>query len=538
MATQDRHAPKNPAAQDWDVLVVGTGMGGATIGYELARRGHSVLFIEKGHNLIFADRGSGLLPVSPDDSPAARLGRGRWPHKVKGRTNLGEVDAYLPLGCGTGGTTTLYAGQLERFLPSDLMAGAEHAGIDGSTLPDAWPIRYADLIEYYRQAESLYRVSGTPDPLHPDPECALQEPPPLSPRDGHMMESFTRLGLHPYRAHAGFAWVEGCGECGGVPCPRSCKSDAATICLQPAMDKYGAKICADCEAMELEVRGRRVAGVRVRWRGEEMLLRARVVILAAGAFMTPVLLLRSRSEEWPNGLANESGMVGRNLMLHAGDFLAVRPKKRLSADGPKKALALNDFYLRGGRTLGTFQSVGVGVSAGSVLGFLRDALARDPRWWGPLAKPFLRVVARCSAWYFRGATVFATIVEDLPYAENRIVLDPADPNGFRFEYQYTADLRARSDLFRQLIKEVIGKEHSVMCLTGARNLNYGHVCGTCRFGDDPGNSVLRSDNRAHGVENLWVVDASFFPSSGGTNPSLTIAANALRVAGAVDETLN
>jgi choline dehydrogenase-like flavoprotein len=538
MTGADRHAPQDPAPRVWDVLVFGTGMGGATIGHALARRGHDVLFLEKGHNLLFSDRGDGTLPLEPDESPAARLRRGRWPHRIQGRTNLGDVDLHLPLGCGTGGTTALYAAQLERFLPSDFLPGRVHTGAQGANLPDAWPITYEELLPHYREAERLYRVSGTPDPLQPDAEGSLEDPPPPSPRDAHFLRSFERLGLHPYRAHAGFAWLEGCGECGGVLCPRACKSDAGTICLRPALEDHDAKMCSDCEVLALAATGPRITGVRVHWRGQEATIRGRIVILAAGAFMSPVLLLRSRSEDWPNGIANESGMVGRNLMLHASDFIAIRPRRHLSAAGPKKALALNDFYIQDGRKLGTFQSVGVGVSAGSILGFLREALAKDPRWWGSVVRPFLRFVAKGSAWYFRGATVFATIVEDLPYPDNRIVMASDSPNGFRFEYRYTDELRARNELFRSRLKEVLGKEHRVMTLTGARNLNYGHVCGTCRFGADPATSVLRPDNRAHGVENLYVVDASFFPSSGGTNPSLTIAANALRVTDAVHRSLS
>jgi choline dehydrogenase-like flavoprotein len=133
--------------------------------------------------------------------------------------------------------------------------------------------------------------------------------------------------------------------------------------------------------------------------------------------------------------------------------------------------------------------------------------------------------------------VFASILEDLPYPENRVVPDPKALNGMRFEYRYPDELRERTRLYRKQLARKLAPNHRILVLTGANNINFGHGCGTCRFGDDPKTSVLDRDNRAHDVANLFVVDASFFPSSGGTNPSLTIAANALRVAEAIERQL-
>ena len=259
-------------------------------------------------------------------------------------------------------------------------------------------------------------------------------------------------------------------------------------------------------------------------------------MLAAGALMTPMLLLRSGGAAWPDGLANRSGLVGRNLMLHTGDFIAVRPDRGRSDVGPKKALALNDFYVVDGVKLGSLQSVGIPVEPGIVLGHLRSEAARDPRLWRRLTRPFLRPVAHASAFYFRHAVVFGSIVEDLPYSHNRVMPDPSASNGMRFEYHYSDELRERNRLFRRKLAEALGPRRMVL-LSGENNLNYGHSCGTCRIGTDPRTSVLDANNRAHEVENLYVADASFFPSSGGVNPSLTIAANALRVGEAIDQQL-
>ena len=534
MAQPDSH-DEAPADTLWDVLVVGTGMGGSTVGHELARRGRRVLFLERGHYLFGgADRGNGTIPFDADDSPESRLRRGHWPLPLQGETSFGPTEFFAPLGCGSGGSSGLYAAQLERLLPADFKPRANYAEAEGSTLPDSWPIPYEEFLPWYRRAEELYGVRGTPDPLNPDPGASLREPPPLSERDRDFDESFRALGLHPYRAHVACEYLPGCLDCGGVLCPRACKNDAGRTCLVPALEQHGARILADCEVTALEADARSVQRVRCRWKGQELALRARVVVLAAGALMTPTLLLKSASQAWPSGLANASGMVGRNLMFHASDFIAVQPRRSLSAAGPKKAISFNDFYFHSGRKLGTFQSVGVGIDRGSILYFLKNRMQKSPTWQRKLASPFLRAVSILAARTFAGAGVFATIIEDLPYLENRVVPDPQAKNGMRFEYRYTGHLRERTRLYRRQLARKLKPHHRMMVLTGADNINYGHTCGTCRFGNDPATSVLDRNNRAHGVENLYVVDASFFPSSGGTNPSLTIAANALRVAEAIE----
>ena len=532
------HTPVAPADTLWDVIVVGTGMGGSTVGHELARSGRRVLFLERGKFLFgSADRGDGTLPFDADESPEARMRRGWWPLPLQGSTSFGPTEFFAPLGCGTGGSSGLYAAQLERLLPRDFAPRANYPEVADSTLPEAWPIPYEEFVPWYRRAEQLYGVRGTPDPLNPDPGSALRDPPPLSPRDGDFDESFRALGLHPYRAHVACEYVPGCLDCGGVLCPRPCKYDAGRTCLVPALEQHAARILSGCEVVRLEADAHAVQSVHCRWKDAELTLRARVVVLAAGALMTPMLLLNSVSQAWPAGLANGSGMVGRNLMFHASDFIAIRPRRSLSGDGPKKALSFNDFYVHGGRKLGTFQSVGVAINRGSILHFLRVKMQKAPGWQRKLASPFLRAVSIVAGRYFRGAGVFATIIEDLPYLENRVISDPQAKNGMRFEYRYTGHLRERTQYYRRQLARTLRPHHRMMVLTGENNINYGHTCGTCRFGDDPRTSVLDRNNRAHGVENLYVVDASFFPSSGGTNPSLTIAANALRVAAAIEKQL-
>jgi len=549
------YAPEN-LAEEWDVVVIGTGMGGATTGYELARLGRRVLFLEKGQLSHQAapesdsstDDRVAALQGALSDSPEVRLSAGRWPHRLRGSTSFGELNFFAPLGCGSGGSTALYGAALERFSPADFQPRSNFPEVHDSTLPERWPISHGDLRPWYDRAEVLYGVRGTPDPIDRDDSPVLRAPAPLSVRDRHFLDSFRNLGLHPYQAHVGFEFVEGCNGCSAI-CRRGCKADAARICLLPALERFGARLLPECEVRRLEAGPSRVQSIHCRRGNQDLAIRAKVVVLAAGAYMTPVLLLNSSNREWPDGLANRSGLVGRNLMFHVSDFIAIRPLTKLPFAGPNKGLALNDFYQIAGEKLGTLQSVGATINVPEIMQFMRDAAETDPTWWRKLASPkpywwrklsspAVRLVAAFAYHVldFKSAAVWATIVEDLPYLDNRIVADPGTANGMRFEYHYRNELRQRVRSFRRRLAEAL-RPHRTMVLSGENNLNFGHVCGTCRFGDDAQSSVLNRDNRAHGLSNLYVVDASFFPSSGGTNPSLTIAANALRVAGAIDEQL-
>lgn len=543
MASPD--VPLDPAAVEWDVAVIGTGMGGATAGYELARLGHRVLFIEKGWFSPGARPAACDGAADSPDSPDARLSKGRWPERIEATTSFGKSEFFAPLGCGIGGTTALYAAALERFRPADFRPKANFPDVRDSTLPEQWPISYEELRPYYEQAEALYRVRGTPDPLEQGVEPVLGEPPPLSARDQHLLESFRLRGLHPYRIHVGCEFVEGCTGCAAGPCARGCKSDAARICIQPALEKYGATLLTDCEVLRLEADASAVRQIRCRWNGKDVSIRSRIVVLAAGAYMSPVLLLNSASSDWPTGLANRSGLVGRNLMFHVSDFFAVTPLRNLSGAGPQKSLALNDLYLSEGEKLGTFQTAGMAVELEQIMQYMRDVAERDPVWWKRLASPRpvwwrklsspavrLAAMLMYRIFGFSSAAVWASAIEDLPYYDNRIVADPSAKNGMRVEYRYPDELRKRVQSFRRRVAKAL-HPHRVIVLSGDNNLNFGHVCGTCRFGEDSRTSVLDRQNRAHGITNLYVVDASFFPSSGGTNPSLTIAANALRVAGVI-----
>jgi choline dehydrogenase-like flavoprotein len=527
-AVRDDQSHVNLADEIWDVAVIGTGMGGATVGYELAKAGHRVIFLEKGH-ADFENADEAILLDS--EEPSERLRNGHWPTKITSCVGEKRSQFFAPLGCGAGGSTLLYAAALERFDPSDFASSS----VPGHSMA-GWPISFEQFQPYYRKAETLFKVSGTWDPLCPDKEAQLLPPPGLTELDEHFFESFKASGLHPYRLHVACAYEPGCTECGGYICQQKCKGDAKTICIEPALKTGNARIIDRCEVERLEANAFEVREIVGRRNGEKITIRARIVILAAGAYFSPVLLLKSANEFWPNGLANKSDMVGRNLMFHVSDFVAVWPRGKYSKQEPSKTIAFRDFYTHRGLKLGSVQSTGLSAGYGNIVYFLKAAFDRGSLGWFKPARPLLRIPAYIASVIFGRATIFATIQEDSPYRENRIVLDSKEPSGMRFEYVVHSELRERISELRNLIRKALTR-HRSMFISHEISLNYGHPSGTCRFGIDPTSSVLDANNKAHGLNNLYVVDSSFMPTSGGANPSLTIAANALRVAEHINDTL-
>jgi choline dehydrogenase-like flavoprotein len=529
-------------ARDWDVVVVGTGMGGGTLGFALAKAGKSVLFCERGRSLFGSES---VLRGAFAETFFARPDVARPQHREvldrSGRyademidLSAAQIRRFIPfIGTGTGGSSALYGMALERFFPSDFAPRSHYPAAGGSTLPEVWPFGYDDLRPYYEKAEQLYRVRGTPDPYRQDnPRDSLLAPPPLSPAAKELADFLRTKGLHPYQLPKACQSVPACQGCQGFLCPRECKNDSTQVCLKPALAQYGAELLDECEVVKLEATRTAVTGLRCSRSGEAFTLRAGLVVLAAGALESPRLLLASASPDWPNGLANDSGLVGRNLMRHCIDLYAIRPQVEGDVPGHLKELAFNDFYLTEDGKWGTVQSFGdLPPAPILVAGMAEDLRHGAARWAAPLfrlAKPLLTLLFRR---LLSRKILFASILEDLPYEDNRVMLPPAGVGGrLAIEYRLRDHDRARIAVFRQKVTDAFRPYRVMLIKQAENNERIAHACGTCRAGDDPGTSVLDRWNRAHGLANLYIVDASFFPSSGGTNPALTIAANALRVA--------
>lgn len=510
----------------WDVAVVGAGLGGATLGYDLARRGHSVVFVERGQ----------FQSTPPDPQSQQRIGNtalddGYWPDELSVHDESNVETFRHPLGCGTGGSSALFGMVMERFRPDDFEPRRFFPDPGTSTVPDAWPISYADLERYYDEAERLYRVRGTPDPLFPDTQACLP-PPPATNKERLILEALVESGLHPYRFHYACERVAECDGCVNRLCHRRCRNDAHRMCIVPAVEGFGADLLSSCRVQRLECSNRTVSAVVGLQRDREVRVKARVIVLAASTFGSPLILLRSTSERFPNGLANGSGMVGRNLMLHVSDSLLVRRRDgvlsrlRPMAGTMNHGIGINDFYQIDGIKHGNIHTHPVPVSHDSVKAYLRLNYPRRARQFPPA----VTVAAWIGAIIYAGDTYFTTVVDDLPYAENRVLPDQSVDDHMAYTYTIHDELRKRAKNIVRQFTGAIASRCSVSVMNAPCHLNRGHPCGTLRFGRDPRTSVLDPTNRTHELDNLYAVDASFFPSSGGINPGLTIAANALRVA--------
>jgi len=526
--------PQDAEGHLWDAIVIGAGAGGSTAGFNLARLGRSVLFVERGKLLHHDPTVVKGVPFSGRGTPETALNHGWWPRPLYRREEEdgASVAERPPIGSGAGGSTAQFGAVMDRFRPEDFTPRRFFSDVPDASLPEAWPVSYEEMGPFYERAESLYRVRGTQDPLAPT-TAGLLDPPPESDRELAVFDALKGVGLNPYRLHTAVEHVPGCLGCPGMLCPRACRNDAARICLYPALDRYGAKILPNCRAIRFEERGRVVERVICEWNGQQIALRARVFILAANAFLTPVLLQRSANERFPNGLANSSGLVGRNLMLHASNHLFIGLKRTSRGLGfsMNHGLSLNDFYVHNGTKLGNIHAHPV-VTRDELMTFMVQYYRRNH-----LPGRLIRMITSMRTFLGHSWTVFVGIVEDLPYPANHVAAKAGSGEDIIYTYRYPDELRRRALMMCDGFRSAVAPLFDVRPLQPAGGLNGSHVCGTCRFGDDPQTSVLDRDNRAHDLDNLYVLDASFFPSSGGINPSLTIVANSLRASDKIAQRL-
>jgi choline dehydrogenase-like flavoprotein len=508
---RNRALSVDAASRHWDVIIIGTGVGGATVGRSLALEGLSVLFLEKGGRIGPGEQGND--PVTPE----ARMAQGWWPHPLtRVQPNGDRKRFFAAVGCALGGSSIYYAAALERMPASDF---------DGLQTPSAstsrWPVSFGEFAPYYEAAEKLYGISGEPSHMA---ERRMSE------WDRALLGQMRQNGLKPDALHVGIRYDEQCKECIGKVCPRDCKFDARVACLEEALRQPQCHVLEHCDVQTLQADKGSVRLVKALHLGRKLELRASIVVLSAGALHTPQILLRSRNEFWPRGLANSSDQVGRNLMFHTNDIFALWAPRRLARQGRQhKSISVRDFYVHEGRRLGYVQSLGVEVGRGEIAGYLKDQLRRRGVRNEFLLSLLAKVPSHIAAFVFGGAVIFAAMTEDDPNPDNRIILDPGEPDGASFSYTITDDLRRRADALRLAFSRSV-RPWRMFRISTELDMNYGHPCGTCRFGDEPGSSVLDRNCRTHDLENLYVVDASFMPRSGAINPSLTIAANALRVA--------
>lgn len=481
---------------DADVIIIGTGIGGGTLGRQLAEAGLKVLFLEKGKRR----HPNEVSQLQPDMfEPTGRFVRGLWPAPMKARVNGQDSQFYAPIGAGVGGSSAFYAATLERPERHDIDQGR-------------WPMAYADLVPHYAKAEQLFEICGAPDPLSQEPAPDLIAPPPLNAVDQSLKASFEAAGLHPYQLHAAIRYD-------GHGMPRE-TMDGRTAGVEPALATGNARLIDRCDVLRID----HTAGEVHTSQG---VYTAPKIVLSGGAFGSARLFMRS-------SLPDASGLAGRNLMFHLNEMMALWPKERLAsgASEPSKALSIRDLYQMDGTRFGTVQAMGIDVGYGEIVHFLNRQIAGSLLRHIPAKGLWTRLAASIGARLFGEAKIFVGLLEDLPYAENRVI--PTDDDTLAFDYTMHPELIDRRRAFRKTMARGF-KGHRKWFLNLAPELNTGHPCGTLCMGDDPARSVVDAGGRVHGTENIYVADASLFPTSLGVNPSLTIAALALHVGAGILE---
>ena len=491
---------------DYDIIIIGSGAGGGTMAHALAPSGARILLLERGE----------VVPQEPENwSPEAVWKHRRYQAPEQWIDRRGQTFAPITH-YNVGGNTKFWGSVLYRLRRQDFEARELADGI-----APAWPIDYDTLAPYYDRAERLYQVHGTvgDDPTEP-PRGPYPHPPvPHAPGMAGLVADLQRLGLHPSALPLGVirpGEPDGCvlcSTCNSFPCRIHAKSDAEVCCVQPAVARDNVELWTGAFAIRLltDPTGRRVEAVDVTRAGEQHRVSAPLVVVSCGAVNSAALLLRSTSGAHPQGLGNRSGLVGRRYMAHLATMMQGFHPLRRNSDVFQKTVGINDFYLQGpdgGHPLGQIQSQGRthGVMAQTVVPWI-------PRW--------------AYDWWVARGVDWLVMSEDLPRAENRVTLDPH--GRIHLDYRpnnVTAHRRLVTEM-KRIIRKLgfwLIVEHS------HRSRNTTHQCGTVVFGTDPASSVLDPWCRAHEVDNLYVVDASFFPSSSAVNPALTIIAQALRVA--------
>jgi choline dehydrogenase-like flavoprotein len=490
----------------YDLVIIGTGVGGGTLAYALRNSGARILLLERGD----------FLPQEPQNwQPAAIFTEARYKpkevwHSADGGTFQPGVHYFV------GGNSKVFGAALPRFRHEDFGA-LEHEG----GLSPAWPISYDELEPYYALAERIYRVHGQVDEDPTEPPRSTPFPFPAVPHEPaiqQLHERLTKLGYHPFHYPMGIDLrADGrcirCKTCDGFPCQVHAKSDAEVCCVRPALESPTVTLWTHSFVRRLltDGSGRRVVGAEVEQHGERVIVGADRFVVACGAVNSAALLLRSANPHHPNGLANANGLVGRHYMVHNNTaMMAVNPLQRNSTVF-QKTLAVNDFYLRGPNfpyPMGNLQLLGK-LQAG----MLAAAQPLVPR-------PILQGMANRSVdWWIMS--------EDLPDPANRITLRSDGGIQVRWQPNNLVAHRRLVAMARQMMRAA---GYPLLFVQPMGIETNSHQCGTVRFGSDPATAVLDPFCRAFATENLYVVDSSFFPSSAAMNPALTIAAQTLRVA--------
>ncbi|MBO3464076.1 GMC family oxidoreductase [Aetokthonos hydrillicola Thurmond2011] len=501
------------AAGHYDIIIIGTGAGGGTLVNKLAPSGKKILVLERGN----------FLPQEKANWDTKQV----WQKEHYRNSETWYDKNGKPIQPVThyyvGGNTKFYGGALFRLREQDFEGVIHKGGIS----PE-WSLKYQDFAPYYDQAEKLYEVHGKRGLDPTEPKTTQDYPfPPVSHEiyTEEINEALKDKGFHPFYLPLGIKLNEAnrlksdcirCDTCDGFPCFLNAKADADINGVRPALAYPNITLITKAKVLRLHTSasGREVTKVEVDIAGKSQIFSGDIVVVACGAINSAVLLLQSANDQHPNGLANSSDLVGRNYMAHKyAAIITLSAKSNPTVF--QKTLAINDFYW-GEKDfpfpMGSIQLLG---------NISKDKVSAHAPFFLP------SIISETVA---NHSIPWLLITEDLPDPDNRVRL-----KGGKVFLEYTNN---NEEAYNRLIERWNDVLKSIKTSFGNCSLNIttkmslrevAHQCGTCRFGEDPKTSVLDINCRTHDVDNLYVVDSSFFPSSAAVNPSLTIMANALRV---------
>lgn len=505
-----------------DIVIIGSGIGGATIAAGLAASGAQILILEAGEHLTDRPENRDQEAIfqrsffRPDELWYEQSGpAGNTENTYPEGNTENTYNAFNPGNYyNVGGNSKFYGAVLARYRAEDFEEIQHKEGVS-----PAWPFAYDELEPWYNQAEQMYQVRGIlgQDPTEPAHSQAYAfAPVPEEPAIAKVRERLKANGLHPYSLPLGVdidRWLKKSKTPWDAhPNSDDGKMDAETTALALALQHKNVRLQTGSRVTKLitAADGERIENVCYVKDGVEHKLSPRLVILSAGAVQSAALLLRSANTQHMQGLANSSGQVGRNFMNHnASAVLALSPWYK-NTSVYQKTFGFNDFYLcdgEGGSPLGNVQLLG--RISGTIL---KASLPRVPQW----------MLNRLSS----HAIDFYAMSEDIPHPDSRIMVD-----GERIIMQWQrTNWQAHLDLVKKLKVVLKAAGFPIVLSRAFDKRTPSHQCGTVRMGNDPALAPLDIYCRAYDHSNLFVVDASFLPTSAAVNPALTIAAQALRVA--------
>lgn len=499
----------------FDIIIIGTGAGGGTLAYKLASSGKKILILERGS----------FLPREKDNWNTTEVFQKDRYHTKEVWYDKDGKELHPGTGYWVGGNTKVYGAALFRLREKDFEKVIHKGGVS----PE-WGLKYDDFEPYYNEAEKLYHVHGKQGDDPTEPKRKSEYPFPQvshEPRIQEIHNDLSKKGFKPFYIPLGVKLNESnrvlsdcirCDTCDGFPCLVDAKADSDLVGVRPAVKYPNVTLITNAKVNKIvtDDSGKKVKYVETEIDGRIEKFSADIFALCAGAINSAALLLKSANDKHPNGLANSSDQVGRNFMKHQNGAILGLTKK-LNPTIFQKTLAVNDFYW-GEKDfefpMGHVQLLGKankemleGDAPAMTPGIALDQMAKHSiDWW--------------------------ITAEDLPDSNNRVTLK----NG-HIQLSYTDNnTEAYERLLKrwtEVLKSIDCGEKIIPCSIYLKKKipleGVAHQVGTCKFGSDPKTNVLDLNCRTHDVENLYVVDGSFFPSSAAVNPSLTIMANALRV---------